>query len=310
MTARQRAALEDLKQLLREVHFDKAFITDQSAICLLALSDSTFGREGLLPGKRALRDGGRINNILEYCRNDLETKVAENTRESYRKSSLKPLMRGGVIRAHQTSVNDPNTYYKIDPAFLLIIDEKGASRRALLISEWILAHSTRLEENENAASLDQVIIAFESQEIRLSPGKHNQLIKAMVERLAPAFIGDFTVLYIGDAADKMLYANANKLSDLLLSLDIHDKLPDVILLNRDAIFVMESVTSVGPVSNVRRAEIDAILEKHQPLTLQVVYTTAFPDRETFRRFVSEIAWNSYVWIANEGLGIIHFDTLV
>ncbi len=58
-----------------------------------------------------------------------------------------------------------------------------------------------------------------------------------------------------------------------------------------------------------KKEIQGILAKRDPIRFGVVYITAFPDRQTFRRFVVDIAWETKVWIAAEQFGIIHFDLI-
>lgn len=113
MNTAQRKRLDTIQEILRAVHFPERWITDQTAICLCALVNRT-PRSGLLPGKACLRDGARIRNILDFARRDLRKPVAENTRESYRKQSLKPLYEAGIIELHQTSINDPNTFYTIN----------------------------------------------------------------------------------------------------------------------------------------------------------------------------------------------------
>lgn len=60
------------------------------------------GREGMASSqvRQRYKDGARIHDILEFARRDLGIRVAENTRESYRKTSLKPLYEGGLITRH------------------------------------------------------------------------------------------------------------------------------------------------------------------------------------------------------------------
>jgi hypothetical protein len=143
MNARQRERLDAIQEILRAVHLPERWITDQTAICLYALVDRT-PRQGLLPGKTCLRDGARIRNILDFARRDLRKPVAENTRESYRKQSLKPLYEAGIIELHQTSINDPNTFYTINVDFERILKERLQSQRAKLIEQWSISHHARL----------------------------------------------------------------------------------------------------------------------------------------------------------------------
>ncbi|PON12585.1 hypothetical protein C2W62_38830 [Candidatus Entotheonella serta] len=54
--------LEEVKVLLKQLGLDRKLITEQSAICILALADGR-ERDGSLQGKKHLRDGARIHDI-------------------------------------------------------------------------------------------------------------------------------------------------------------------------------------------------------------------------------------------------------
>jgi len=75
------------------------------------------------------------------------------------------------------------------------------------------------------------------------------------------------------------------------------------------VYPIEVVTSVGPFSETRKAEVQAILSKKGPIRFGTVCITAFPDRSVLRRFIVDIAWETKVWIAAEHYGIIHFDMI-
>ncbi len=310
MNSTQRQRLAVIQEILGTVHFPARWITDQTAICLAALVDRT-PRQGLLPGKTCLRDGARIRNILDFSRRDLRKPVAENTRESYRKQSLKPLYEAGIIELHQTSINDPNTFYTINADFERILEEPQSSRRTRLIEKWNTTHHERLAALGGKRKTQDIMLQMGGVPLALSAGKHSQLTKDVCEIFAPAYIPGFEPVYVSDTRDKMLYVNSDLALTLDLDLDEHDKLPDVILYRRamNIVYVVEVVTSVGPVSDSRKKEIHGIMTKRGPLKSGLVYVTAFPDRQAFRRFVSDIAWETKVWIAAEQFGIIHFDLM-
>ena len=54
----------------------------------------------------------------------------------------------------------------------------------------------------------------DGQEIRLSPGQHNEVQKAIVEEFAPRFAPGSELLYMGDTAKKNLVLNEKALADL------------------------------------------------------------------------------------------------
>ena len=86
-----------------------------------------------------------------------------------------------------------------------------------------------------------------------SPGKYNELQKAIIEEFAPRFAPGSECLYIGDTTEKDLVKNEGKLSELGFSITLHDKMPDVVLYSTEKnwIFFVES-TCLGYRSVVSR----------------------------------------------------------
>jgi hypothetical protein len=74
--------------------------------------------------------------------------------------------------------------------------------------------------------------------------------------------------------------DAHELSELNVPVTEHDKLPDIILYwpERNWLFLIEAVTSHGPVSPKRHHEIEAMLKSCRA---ERVYVTAFLDSKAF-----------------------------
>lgn len=68
--------------------------------------------------------------------------------------------------------------------------------------------------------------------------------------------------------------------------------------------VVEAVTSVGPMSPKRKLEIE---DMTQGVTCGKIYVTAFPDKDTFNKFYTELAWETEVWIAIEPNHMINLN---
>ena len=122
----------------------------------------------------------------------------------------------------------------------------------------------------------------------------------------PRFAPGSTLLYLGDAADKLLHLDRDKLDQLRVPVTEHDKLPDVVLYDegRNWLFLVEAVTSHGPVSPKRLAELEAALKDCIATRL---YVSAFPDFPEFRRHLENIAWETKVWVAEIPDHLIHFN---
>jgi len=295
-----------VKDVLRQLRLEERFITDQTAYCVIALFEQ--------------KDKGlRIHDIIEFMRS-LGKKVAENTRESIRKSSIKRLMNHGLLVMNEDDperpINSGETNYKLTDSLRDILGQRDSTKREGMIREWLSSHKQRVEVI--AESKGEVQVRLPDGSVKtLSPGAHNQLIKAILEIFVPKYIKNPEVVYIGDARKKLLFVNQDLADKLGLFFDKHDKLPDVIVWSsaKSALYVIESVTSGGPVEESRRKEInDIINEKPKRMStlvsrpdLQIGYVSAFPDRKTFARFSRMIAWGTDVWIASEPAGIIRYQ---
>jgi adenine-specific DNA-methyltransferase len=67
------------------------------------------------------------------------------------------------------------------------------------------------------------------QAIQLSSGGQNILIKDILESFCPRFTPGGSVLYIGDAGDKFIINETQKLREMGIELDPHGKMPDIVI---------------------------------------------------------------------------------
>jgi hypothetical protein len=142
--------------------------------------------------------------------------------------------------------------------------------------------------------------------VRLTPGQHNELERAIVEEFAPRFAPGAELLHLGEAADKHLLFDENRLRDIGMNTTQAGKLPDAILLSKatNRLFLIEAVTSHGPVSPKRMQELHDITRDVQ---MTCVLVTAFLNREVFRQHAADIAWETEVWLASDPSHMIHFN---
>lgn len=143
-------------------------------------------------------------------------------------------------------------------------------------------------------------------ELLLSPGKHNEVQKAVVEEFAPRFAPGAHLLYLGDTEKKNLLLDQDALARLGIAITAHDKLPDVILHDekRKWLFFVEAVTSHGPVTPKRLIELQEMAEGAEA---GLVFVTAFPDFAEFRKHIDAIAWETEVWMADRPDHMIHYN---
>jgi hypothetical protein len=111
---------------------------------------------------------------------------------------------------------------------------------------------------------------------------------------------------LGDTADKTLFIDEVGLSSIGIPISEHDKLPDVMFhyTQRNWLFLIEVVTSHGPMSPKRVFELDKMCAR---CFLGKVFVTAFQNFDEFRKHLKEIAWETEVWIAEIPDHIIHYN---
>lgn len=86
----------------------------------------------------------------------------------------------------------------------------------------------------------------------------------------------------------------------------HDKLPDIILYDeaKNWLYLIEAVTSHGPVSHKRKFELEQLL---QQCSAQRVYVTAFLTFAEYKRHSNNIAWETEIWLAEIPEHMIHYN---
>ncbi|HEY1789328.1 MAG TPA: BsuBI/PstI family type II restriction endonuclease [Verrucomicrobiae bacterium] len=136
--------------------------------------------------------------------------------------------------------------------------------------------------------------------------RERKLIKTVIEELCPCFVPGGSVVYIGDAEDKFLHLDVEYLGRLGVMIPPPAKMPDVIVHDpkRNWLVLIEAVTSAGPVDGKRRNELK---ELFNGCTAGLVFVTAFSTREIMRSFLTQISWETEVWVAEAPEHLIHFN---
>ena len=119
-------------------------------------------------------------------------------------------------------------------------------------------------------------VIINNQDFTFSHGKHNQPQKVIIEEFAPRFAPNSECLYVEDTTEKDLVKNVQKLKELGFEITLHDKMPDVVLYreDKDWIYFVESVTSVGPMDPKRIVEIRQMTGK---VSAGMIFVTEFQD---------------------------------
>ena len=249
----------------------------------------------------------RIHDIIAFTDDNYGVRYAENSRETIRKQALHHFRNAAIIEDNGNATNSPKYQYRLtDEMLKLIRSYNEPVFWATQLSKFTANHESLIKLYESKRAMRKMPVRINGSEFTFSPGSHNQLQKAIIEEFAPRFAPGAECLYVGDTTKKDLVKKEEKLKALGFAITLHDKMPDVVLYCEDKnwLFFIESVTSVGPMSPIRIREIE---EMTANVSAGKIYVTAFPDFSTYKKFSGELAWETEVWIASAPDHMIHLN---
>ena len=132
------------------------------------------------------------------------------------------------------------------------------------------------------------------------------LVKAIIEVFCARWSPGAAILGIRDTKRNLVHLNSKALAKLGVTLDSAAKPPDVIIHHKakNRLFLIEAVINASPVHEKRRKELQDLFAGSKA---HLVFVTAVETRRTMQTFVSHIAWESEVWIAEDPDHMIHFN---
>lgn len=300
--------IEEAQTILKALGLPPAQQNEMSALTLLALC----GLKNDDSWKQARRHSVTISkDIMAFVAREYGKHYAPNTRETFRRQVLHQFVQAGIADynpdAPHLPTNSPRAHYAISEAAFAVVKAYGTRGWKSAASKFIAKQGSLLTvyQKNRAAKLVPVRLP-DGITLKLSPGAHNQLQAAIIENFAQRYAPGAHLLYLGDTAKKNLHLDAERLAKLGISLGQHDKLPDVVFYDqkRGWLFLIEAVTSHGPMTPKRVVELEAMFAAS---SAGRVYVSAFPDLAEFRKHLKQIAWETEVWIAEIPEHLIHFN---
>ena len=294
--------LEDAKEILKDCGMPVQQQNDISAYTLLTLAEVDPDMEW----EQATNSWKRIHDVLDFTSEKYEKSYAENTRETIRKNCMHQFREGAIVEDNGKATNSPNYRYRITYETLELIQSYNSETYVERLRAYLKEKETLVEKYASKKQMEMMPVKINHEELNFSPGKHNELQKAIIEEFAPRFAPNAECLYVGDTIKKDLIKNVKKLSSLGFEITLHDKMPDVVLYCEDKnwIYFIEAVTSVGPMSPQRIIEIE---EMTKEVSAGKIYVTAFPDFSAYKKFSEDLAWETEVWLSELPDHMIHLN---
>ncbi|MDD2694406.1 MAG: BsuBI/PstI family type II restriction endonuclease [Anaerolineales bacterium] len=299
--------IEAAKHIIISLGLPRAQQNERSALCLLALLNLTPGK----PWFDAENPFMGITPIMDWAREHYQRDYAPNTRETVRRQTMHQFCDAGIALYNPDKpdrpVNSPKAVYQIEPTMLALLRTFGTPQWHDNLTSYLSERETLIARYAKERDQNRIPVEIApGKRITLSPGEHSELIKAIIEDFAPRFAPGSMLVYTGDTGDKCGYFDAALLARLGVNVDIHGKMPDVVIyyVKKNWLLLVESVTSHGPVDGKRHTELTELFEGS---SAGLIYVTAFPNRSTMGRYISEIAWETEVWVADAPSHLIHFN---
>lgn len=253
----------------------------------------------------------KTREIITFINTHFEENISSGSYDDIRRKDLKLLVLAGLVLNSannlQAATNDPTRGYCLESGFRNLIQtyktlDWETNLNAFLANTILLAEKLARDRN-----FEKIPVLLPNKEvINFSLGEHNVLQKLIVEEFLPRYGFGCKILYIGDTAKKLLHLNKDELNALKFFELAHDKLPDIIAYSKSKnwLYLIEAVHSSGSINELRRLELKTL---SQNCTAEIIFVTAFLSRNEFRKWSSEIAWETEVWIADNPDHLIHFN---
>ena len=294
--------INEARELLKMLGMPK---TQQADICCYVL----LAMAGIKPDtlwKDAGNEWIRIHDIIQFANTYYGSTYAENSRETFRKQALHHFRNAALVEDNGKATNSPNYRYRLTEETLQMVRTFQTSEWQKSVSRFLEYHEKLVDMYASKKKTTMMPVRINGADFQFSIGRHNELQKAIIQEFAPRFAPNSECLYVGDTIEKDLVKNVDKLKELGFEITLHDKMPDVVLYreDKDWIYFVESVTSVGPMDAKRILEIT---EMTKSVAAGKIFVTAFLDFKTYKRFSENLAWETEVWIAEMPEHMIHLN---
>ena len=298
--------IDEALEIIKTLDLPKKQQNERSALTLLAMVDVKPSDDW----KSASDPLMGITPIMDFIAENYGRKYAPNTRETIRRQTMHQFVDAGITVQNPDEplrpINSPNWVYQIESQTLELIKSYGSKNWNTKVSDFMEDYESLADRYSKKRKMNKIPLKIDGDELSLSPGKHSELIKDIVEKFGPRYAPGGKVLYVGDTGSKMSYFDEELFEDLGLKFHNRGKFPDVVLYfeKKNWLLLIEAVTSHGPVNPKRLSELKKLFDKSKA---GIVYVTAFPDKQTMARYVSDISWETEVWVAESPSHLIHFD---
>jgi len=249
--------------------------------------------------------------MMDYFREHYGKVYVENTRESVRRFTIHQFLEAGIVLQNtdepERPTNSQFNVYQIEPGLLELLRTYGTRAYPKGLEAYLASKETLIARYAQERKMNRVPIEVaKGKTITLSPGGRNVLVEKIVSDFCGYYTPGGVLAYVGDTDEKWAYFDERLLKGLGVIIEAHGKMPDVVVHMRDKnwLLLIEAVTSHGPVNPKRHGELKRLFKD---CTAGLVFVTAFLSRQVMVKYLSDISWETEVWVAESPTHLIHFN---
>ncbi len=252
-----------------------------------------------------------VTPIMDFAAKNYGQKWAPNTRETIRRFTLHQFVQAGLAVPNPDKpgrpTNSPHFCYQIAQEALDLLRKFGSKSWNAALRKYLAEVGMLVRKYAQERDLKRIPLCItKGRKIALTPGGQNELVRKIIEEFSPRFTPGATPIYVGDTGKKWAYFDKKYLSKLGVEVENHGKMPDVAVhhAEKNWLVLIEAVTSHGPMNPKRLVELKTLFSASKA---GLVFVTAFLDKSGLHKYLSEIAWETEVWIASDPDHMLHFN---
>ena len=253
----------------------------------------------------------KTREIINFINEHFQENISRGSYDDIRRKHLRlPYLADLILNSADNpnaAQNDPTRGYTIAAEFKELIEYYNTEKWEITLHLFKKNQPTLAELLERKRQMPKIKITLPTGHIlSFSKGGHNQLQREIIEEFLPRFGNGCEILYVGDTASKYLYKEEEKLNTLGFFELAHDSLPDIVAYDskKNWLFLIEAFYSSGPINEERMLELKKALTNCKA---ELIFVTAFISKSDLKKNITDIAWESEVWTADNPDHVIHFN---
>jgi adenine-specific DNA-methyltransferase len=304
---RAKRRIQEALSILKDLGLPREQQNERSALTLLALLDlkpKTPWGEGASPMRG-------ITEMMGFFSEHYGKVYAPNTRETVRRFTVHQFVQAGLAVPNpdkpSRATNSPQAVYQIEKSALVLFKKYGKPEWGKELKLYLAGVETLQHRYAREREMQRIPLTLPTgTQITLSAGGQNVLVQQVIEEFCPRFTPGAKPVYVGDTAAKWAYFDEKAFETLGVAVEVHGKMPDVVVHHQANgwLVLVEAVTSHGPVNPKRRQELKKLF---RDCNAGLVFVTAFLTRRDLVKYLSDIAWETEVWVAESPSHLIHFN---